>query len=326
MPGRLGGCLRPRTILNAVWPGGGPDSVHPQVTTVGVLVNLEKPRALALARSLIPWLADRGVRALVTPEVAPLVGEAADTAVLPDIARDAGFLLVLGGDGTLLGAARRTAAYSPLLLGVNVGHFGFLTELEEADVFAALPGLLAGRYEVDERMMLSCHICGPGHDPERYVALNDVVVSKGPFARLIQLHLSSEGAVVATYRGDGLIASTPTGSTAYSLAAGGPLLHPQVDGILLTPICPHSLYSRPLLLDGRQRLRLDLAVTPGSRGEVDVALTVDAQEGRRLEPGEWVEIAAARERVRLLRRPGWNFYTVLRRKFAEADPAPLFEQ
>jgi len=231
-------------------------------------------------------------------------------------------ILVLGGDGTLLGAARRTAAYSPLLLGVNLGHLGFLTELEESDVFAALPGILAGRYEVDERMMLACAICHPGRPDERFLALNDVVVSKGPFARLIDLRLSTGaagGAVVATYRGDGLIVSTPTGSTAYSLSAGGPVVDPQVDGILVTPICPHTFYSRPILLTVQQRLRLDVSVVPAGRGEADVVLTVDGQEGRRLQSGEFVEIAAAQERVRLLRRPRWNFYTVLRRKLAEQD-------
>ena len=293
-----------------------------EVSCVGLLVNVDKPRALSLARTLLQWLQGHGVAALVTPEAGLALGGNPRTAVLPDMARQAGFLIVLGGDGTLLGAARRTAAYSPPLLGVNLGHLGFLTELEEGDVLGALPALLAGRSEVDERMMLACSVCHAEREPERYLALNDVVVAKGPFARLVRLHLAaSDGAVVATYRGDGLIASTPTGSTAYSLSAGGPVVHPQVDGILITPICPHTFYSRPVLLHARQRLRLDLALTAtGRHGEVDVALTVDAQEGRRLRPGEWVELAAARERVRLLRRPGWDFYTVLRRKLAEQEP------
>lgn len=287
------------------------------VARVGLLVNLGKPRALVLASALLRWLEANGVQACVTPEVAAALGGRAQTALLPEMARESAFVLVLGGDGTLLGAARRTAAYAPLLLGVNLGHLGFLTELEEGDLFAALPGLLAGRYEVDERMMLACAICSSERTPERYLALNDVVVSKGPFARLVRLQLSAGGAVVADYRGDGIIASTPTGSTAYSLSAGGPVLHPQVDGVLVTPICPHSFYSRPMLVSGRDRLRLDLVIGSGARADADVALTVDAQEGRRLRPGEWVEIAAARERVRLLRRPGWNFYNVLRRKLAE---------
>ncbi len=289
---------------------------------MGLLVNVDKPRALSLARTLLQWLEGHGVTALVTPEVGEAVGGSPRTAVLPDIARDAGFLIVLGGDGTLLGAARRTAAYAPPLLGVNLGHLGFLTELEEGDVLGALPGLLAGRSEVDERMMLACSVCHPAREPERYLALNDVVVSKSPFARLLRLVVTeADGSVVATYRADGLIVSTPTGSTAYSLSAGGPVVHPQVEGILVTPICPHTLSARPVLLHARQRLRLDVTLAGGERqGAADVALTVDAQEGRRLEAGEWVELAVARERVRLLRRPGWDFYAVLRRKLAEQEP------
>lgn len=290
-----------------------------EITSVGLLVNIDKPRALDLAATLLHWLAGRGVRAWVTPEAALALGGKQHTAVVPDMCREASFLMVLGGDGTLLGAARRTSPFSPLLLGINLGRLGFLTEIEEADVFAALPPVLRGEFEVDERMMLSCAICHAEHAPERYVALNDVVVAKGPFARLIGLHLAADGAVVATYRGDGIIASTPTGSTAYSLSAGGPVLHPQVNGILVTPICPHTFYSRPMVLDTHQSLRLDIALADARHGEADVALTVDAQEGRRLRAGEWLEIAAAHERVRLLRRPGWNFHTVLRRKLAEQE-------
>jgi NAD+ kinase len=294
--------------------------VQAAVACVGLLVNLDKPRALGLARAIGRWLDAAGVRTLATPDLAALLGGAGrvESVTLPDMAREAGFLVVLGGDGTLLGAARRTAQYSPLLLGVNLGHLGFLTELEEGDLFGALPGLLGGRYEVDERMMLACAVCRADGAAERYLALNDVVVAKGPFARLVRLQVSAGGSVVAAFRGDGIIASTPTGSTAYSLSAGGPVLHPQVDGVLVTPICPHSFYSRPMLLSGRERVRLDISVS-GGRDDSLVALAVDAQEGRRLGPGEWVEIAVAQERVRLLRRPGWSFYDVLRRKLAEPD-------
>ena len=291
-----------------------------EVKRIGLLANLDKGHALPLCARLLSWLNGRGVEAWLLPEVAAALGGQTTAATMEDMARAARFLIVLGGDGTLLSAARRAAEHGGLpLLGVNLGHLGFLTELEEADLFTALPGLLAGQYEVDERMVLECGVHSDGAPPERFLAVNDVVVTKGPFARLIRLSVAAGAGPVVSYRGDGIIVSTPTGSTAYSLSAGGPVLHPQVQGILVTPICPHTFYSRPLLVAASERLRLDIHVTPGPRGQVDVALTVDAQEGRMLRPGEWVEVAAAGACARLIRRPGWNFYQVLRRKLAEDD-------
>ncbi len=291
-----------------------------EVRCVGVLANLDKDNAPALCARLLKWLGSRGVQALLPRELAEVLPGGRPPATMVEMADTAQFLIVLGGDGTLLSAARRAAVHGGVpLLGVNLGHLGFLTELEEADLFTALPELLQGHYEIDERMILECAIHTDGAPAERFLAVNDVVVTKGPFARLIRLALAADARPVVSYRGDGMIVSTPTGSTAYSLSAGGPVLHPQVQGILVTPICPHTFYSRPLLVAGSERLRLDIDVAPGPWGRVDVALTVDAQEGRMLRPGEWVEVAAASARARLVRRQGWNFYEVLRRKLAEDD-------
>jgi NAD+ kinase len=293
----------------------GSGHVQGPVGRVGVLANLDKPRALPLVGQLLRWLAHRGIGAVVPPEVAAALGGGTPPATFAQMAQTAEFLVVLGGDGTLLSAARRGLGLP--LLGVNLGHLGFLTELEEADLFAALPGLLAGQYELDERMMLECAVHAPSGAAERYLALNDVVVAKGPFARLLRLTLSVGGEPIVSYPGDGIIVSTPTGSTAYSLSAGGPVLHPHVRGMLVTPICPHTFYSRPLVVAVGERLRILPEVAPGPRHLVDVALTVDAQEGRPLVPGEWIEVGAAGVTARLVRRPGWDFYEVLRRKLAE---------
>lgn len=291
-----------------------------EVRCVGVLANVDKDNALPVCARLLEWLRARRVEAMVPPELAAALPGAPPAVTMAEMAAAAGFLIVLGGDGTLLSAARRAAEHGALpILGVNLGHLGFLTELEEGDLLTALPDLLAGRYEIDERTILECAIHAEGAEPERFLAVNDIVVTKGPFARLIRLSLAADAGPVVSYRGDGMIVSTPTGSTAYSLSAGGPVLHPQVQGILVTPICPHTFYSRPLLVAASERLRLDIDVAPGSWGRVDVALTVDAQEGRMLRPGEWVEISAAAACARLVRRPGWNFYEVLRRKLAEDD-------
>ena len=285
------------------------------VRKVAVLANLDKPHALHLTADLLRWLGQRGIEAWVPPELGAALGGSAIVATFAEMSAAAEMVLVLGGDGTLLSAARR--ALGPPLLGVNLGHLGFLTELEAADLLAALPALLAGQYELDPRLMLECVVHGPAGPAERYLALNDVVVAKGPFARLLRLPVAAGPHPVITYPGDGIIISTPTGSTAYSLSAGGPVLHPQVQGLLVTPICPHTFYSRPLVLGVAERLSVRPEVAPGPRHLVDVALTVDAQEGRPLVDGEWVEVGVAGVTTPLVRRPGWSFHNVLRHKLAD---------
>ncbi len=283
----------------------------------GVLVHVDKSGALPLTARLVAWLQARAVEVTVLPEVGSALGGGVSVSLLPELASQCGLVVVLGGDGTLLGAARRTASYAPALLGVNLGRLGFLTELEQAELFAELPGILTGRFEIDERAMLAAVVRGGGSEAQTYLALNDVVVTKGPFSRLMRLCVRSGGREVAAYPGDGIILSTPTGSTAYALSAGGPILHPQVHGILITPICPHSFYARPTVVGAGERLRVEVSPVAGPRGPVDVALTVDAQEGRSLQPGEWVDVSTAPQRARLVRRPGWNFYEVLRGKLAD---------
>lgn len=319
-----GGEKRGWAVLDRQAEGGGPE-VAQGIRRVGILTNPDKPQGLPLAARLVRWLLARDLDALALPEVALELPAGAQAEPLHQLAATADILVVLGGDGTLLGTARRTAANSPLLLGVNLGHLGFLTEVEEGELFAALPGIVAGGFEVDERMMLTCEVHGPQGVVDRWIALNDVVLTKGPFARLLQLRLAAGDREVITYPGDGLIFATPTGSTAYSLSAGGPVVHPQVEGILVTPICAHTLYARPLLLSARERLVLD-ASAPSGPSRVEVALTVDAQEGRPLAPGERVVVAVAPHRTRLVRRTGWNFYEVLRHKLAEDDRLGLERQ
>jgi len=292
------------------------------VHSAGLWVNLGKPKALHLALELLPYLTKAGIRCAVPPPLHRALGAPPEVASLTPavLAASTEMIIVLGGDGTLLSAARQTAVSGTPLLGVNVGHLGFLTELEQDDLFAELPAILAGDCELDERMMLACETHRPGAPTQRYLALNDVVVAKGPFARIIQLRAWAGSALAASYLGDGVIVSTPTGSTAYSLSAGGPVLHPQVQEIILTPICPHSFSCRPLIVSSQHRLTLEVLCDPEPEAApMDIALAVDAQEGRTLAPGERIEVYAAPERTHLVRRPDWCFYEVLRRKLAEGE-------
>ncbi|MBX6377322.1 MAG: NAD(+)/NADH kinase [Clostridia bacterium] len=279
---------------------------------VAIWPNLAKAGAGELARSLAAWLDEQGVEVLV-PEEAAGTAPRAVPAPVETWAGRATFAMVLGGDGTLLKAARRLAPLGLPILGVNLGHLGFLTEVDAGQVFDALPAFLEGRCIVDERGTVEAEVWrADGRGAERYTVLNDAVVSVGGFARLLHLAVRVGNTPLATYPADGVIIATPTGSTAYSLAAGGPVLSPHLDVVVVTPICAHTFYARPTVIDRRETV----AVRVVSEGR-QVMLTVDGQECCLLQPGDEVRVSAGRDVVRLLRRPGWNFYEVLRRKFTE---------
>mgnify|MGYP000687018894 CR=1 FL=1 len=278
---------------------------------VGIFPNLDKPRAPELARELVAWLAERGVAAVCPPEAA---GRVEGAEPLPP-ARWGGrvaFAVVLGGDGTLLKAARALAPGGVPMLGVNLGHLGFLTEVEARALFDYLPSALAGDYRVDERAMLAAAVLVDGRPRERLLALNDVVVSVAPYARLGMLAVWVSGSLLGRYPADGVIVATPTGSTAYSLAAGGPIVAPDLDVLVVTPVCPHTFYARPTVISKEDSVRVRLERSP--EGAV---VTADGQERRRLAPGEEVVVAVAGEVARLIRGPGWDFFRVLRRKLSE---------
>lgn len=278
---------------------------------VGIIANLGKRDALKVAEELLAWLEARGLGVLLETELAAGLGRSELGRSREQLAEGVDFVIVLGGDGTLLGAARAVAPAGRPLLGVNLGRLGFLTEIELGDLYRRLPDFLAGRYVLDERMFLEVR----GQDGRLPVrpALNEVVITKGAFARLIHLHTYVNDTYVDTYPADGLIVATPTGSTAYSLAAGGPIVEPGVDVIILTPICPHSLYARAMVLNANDVVRVKIEA-----GHRDLSLTIDGQEGYNLSPGDEIIIRRnERFRARLLRSPDWRFHDLLRRKLKE---------
>jgi NAD+ kinase len=217
------------------------------------------------------------------------------------------WVVVLGGDGTLLRAAKELAELERPLLGVNLGHLGFLTEVEVPDLFVALSSMLGHEYLVDERRLLSAKVFRDGKELASFDAMNDVVVAKGPFARLINLETFVNNAYVTTYPADGLIIATPTGSTAYSLSAGGPILSPDLSVMVVTPICPHSFFDRSIVVDGRRQIKIRIRTI-----HRDTLVTIDGQEGHPLEDGDEVVVQTSPTIIRLMRRPGWSFFHVLR--------------
>jgi len=266
-----------------------------RIRTVGLVVKRDRPRAVRLARRMLGWLARRRVRVLLDAE-AHLPGAPARTK--DELAREADLIVVLGGDGTLLSVARRTDARVPIL-GVNLGELGFLTAVVEAEAMPMLARVIAGRYELDRRMTLAARLERAGRIRGRFRALNDVVVTHGAVARIVEFGVAVEGLPFAAYRADGMIVATPTGSTAYSLSVGGPIVEPTVQVLLLTPISPHTLSNRPVVLRPSAAVR----ITIGRR-----------EEGTRLAAGDVIEVRQGRSPVSLVRSPDRTYYDVLRSK------------
>jgi NAD+ kinase len=218
-------------------------------------------------------------------------------------------VLVLGGDGTLLSAARLIEDTAQPILGINLGSLGFLTELGLEELFESLERVLEGEYSRESRVRLEASLHRGEEQIGRYQVLNDVVINKGALARIIDLETYVDGQKVTNYQSDGLIISTPTGSTAYSLAAGGPIIDPTLDVIVISPICPHTLTNRPLVIPGGAVVELFLRSDSG-----EVFLTLDGQEGTRLNQGDRVRIRASGNKVNLIRTGSRNFYDVLSTK------------
>jgi NAD+ kinase len=276
--------------------------------TVGVCVKRDEPQVAERVVALEEWLHDHGVEVLLDREAARWLRRPGIE--LEELAGRVDLLIVLGGDGTLLAAARAVNERSVPLLGVNLGTLGFLAETSSDELHTALEQAFAGRLVVAERMRLQVEVVRRGNVVERCLALNDAVIGKSALSRMIDLETRADGAFVTTYHSDGLIVATPTGSSAYSLSAGGPILLPEGESIVLTPICPHTLTQRPLVLPDRYRIEILVLDTRGG----DVHLTVDGQVGVALEQGDRVTAARSSFPARLLVSPHRSRFAVMREK------------
>ncbi|MGH7393036.1 MAG: NAD(+)/NADH kinase [Candidatus Rokuibacteriota bacterium] len=276
---------------------------------IGIIAKPDAGAADEVVRRLVRWLGGRGITPVLDKETAALVADLGPTqARRADVPGQVDAIVVLGGDGTLLSVARAVGDLGIPILGVNLGGLGFLTATTLEEMLPALDAFLGGRLIAEERMMLSARVGRGGETVAEALALNDVVIMKAAMSRIIDLRVSVEGQAATAYRADGLIIATPTGSTAYSLSAGGPILFPTMDAVVLTPICSHTLTNRPIVLPGASRIEVTLHSTQ------EAMCTVDGQVGIALRDGDVVAVQRARSRIRLARIPQKHFFSVLRTK------------
>jgi len=275
------------------------------VATVGLIPRLASEAAAELAREMVHWLAGHGHQALVEAE-AGVAG--VPSAQGKDIAARADLLVVLGGDGTLIHAASLCNRCEVPILGVNLGTLGFLTEVPRERAIPMLEKALRGELPVSRRLMLDVEVRLRAQVRLTGSVLNDAVLSKNALSRLAKLEVTIDARPATTYEADGLIVATPTGSTAYSLSAAGPIVIPTLDAVLLTPICPHALSQRPVVLPPSSVVQVRVA-SPG-----EMFVTLDGTLGRPLELGEEVWIQQAKHRTLILRNPELDHFTILREK------------
>jgi len=275
---------------------------------IGIIAK-DIPDAQKAAKKLASWLESRGKRVFLDSQTAAAIK--APGHEREKIPSQVEMIIVLGGDGTLLSAARYVAdAHTDVpIFGVNLGSLGFMAELSLNELYGNLEKAIAGRLVTEDRMMLTASVIRDGTRLAQYRVLNDVVINKGALARMMELRVMVNDGHLTTLRADGLIVATPTGSTAYSLSAGGPIIHPMIHCFVLTPICPHTLSNRPIALP--DTVTVTVCLTSLSE---DVSLTLDGQIGFSLLPNDIVEIKKSRYKMKLIKHPTKSYYEILRTK------------
>lgn len=281
----------------------------PLPKTIGIAVHSGKPMSRDRLGELLRLLASRGVTVMLEPEAAGIAGLANEARKLPEIGRKADLVIVLGGDGTILRVARELEDAQVPILGVNLGSLGFLTSVRGEDISAAVAATLQGRYEVSERQTVQASLFRGGRQIETHWALNDVVLSRSAFSRIVRLRIAVDDELLTEYMCDGMIFATATGSTAYSLSAGGPILLPTAGGFVITPICPHALSNRPVVVGEQSVVRSRVVSAAG-----ELLLTVDGQVQVRMEVADEVEVRRGARPVKLATPPGHSYFDVLRQK------------
>jgi NAD+ kinase len=278
--------------------------------TIGIIANKDKDMDFKYTKMLYEAVSSKGGYPKVSSSVANIIGVEDENLTEDSVLDTSDIIICLGGDGTFLKVARKVYKKKVPILGINLGNMGFLTEAEKSDIQSTVNCLYEGRYIVEERMMLQTRIIRDGNIIGKDIALNDIVISRGALSRILHVKTYINDTFVDSFPGDGLIVSSPTGSTAYSLSAGGPIVEPDMDLIIVTPICPHILYSRSFITTGDGLVR---AVVDENYSHTAM-VTVDGQEGYEVRGGDTIETKKAPYNVNLIRINSKNFYNILRTK------------
>src|SRR6202163_988794 len=276
---------------------------------IGIISRPRRSNLAVVVPPLLHWFEARGVRTMYDTETASALHDSSKGRSREQVAEESQLLLVLGGDGTLLAAARVATPQGIPILPINMGSLGFLTSFKLEEMYPALEEILAGRFSSSERVMLAVELHRGGEVLERQVVANEAVIHKGELARMIDLKLTIDSDFVCRYRADGLIVATPTGSTAYSLSAGGPIVHPSVESWVITPICPHTLTDRPVVIRDSSLVEIKL-----SGNTEAVFLTLDGQKGIPLQATDRVRISRAQQLLKLIQTPNKSYFEILRNK------------
>jgi NAD+ kinase len=282
--------------------------MEPKIQKIGVILKQPDSRVPSILADIVPWLQSRGVEVFLDANSAESSPPGICVAPPQELVQRVDLVSVFGGDGTLLYAARLIGSSRIPILGINLGSLGFLTEVKLDEMHKAFEIVLSGQCQREERVLLDVEVIRNGQVGARYLALNDAVINKGALARIIELEVSVNSQPVLFTRADGLIVATPTGSTAYSLAAGGPILYPTLGAVIIAPICPHTLTNRPVVIPDQD------AVVVCLRRGTDVMLTLDGQVGTPLQPQDSVKIRRAESTLQLVLPFGNTFFQLLREK------------
>ncbi|HZX14023.1 MAG TPA: NAD(+)/NADH kinase [Thermodesulfobacteriota bacterium] len=279
-----------------------------RVLRIGIIAKTNKKETLEITKGLSTWLEKRDVKVYIEKELGTQIAHP-NSVYRDELPELVDLVLVFGGDGTFLRVSRLLCKYGIPILGVNLGRLGFLTEITLDELYPMIEYILSGKYEIEKREMLSAAIHRKNEIVGNYLVLNDVVINKGAVARIIDLAIYINDSHVTTFKADGIILSTPTGSTAYSLSAGGPIVYPTLPLTIITPICPHTLTARPLVVSNETTIRVKVITdTP------DIYLTLDGQVGVSLNMGDVVEVRKADTSVKLIKSPFRDYFTILKTK------------
>ncbi len=278
-----------------------------QIKTVGFILKPDAPEIKPLYKKIVSQIESKGIKVLIASKSAKMIGE--DGINFNEMCEISDFLISLGGDGTLLSLVRRSYGHHKAVLGINAGNLGFLADISIDEVELFFDNLLKGDYRIDDRMMIEGFVESKDGNIKKFFAFNDVVITRWAISKMVNINASINGDWFNTYRGDGLIISTPTGSTAYNLAVGGPIIYPLTQAFIMTPISPHSLTQRPIVVPA------DLTIELSSSDDIAIAV-IDGQDDYKLYNGDKLVIKGAIKGAKLLHKRERNYFSVLREKLS----------